>query len=120
MFSKKFFLAIVIIIALFSCNIFSKLTSNISITPNNSFVLGDNEHGKFSAYIKNVSKQALEIYTKPINGTPILVKTLQPKESADVDVKSNTAVIIKNNSNETVSVDLIVKGDTGLSMGYKN
>jgi hypothetical protein len=35
-------------------------------------------------------------------------------------VDKNTALHIENKSNEQVAVELLVKGDTGLSMGYKN
>jgi hypothetical protein len=34
-------------------------------------------------------------------------------------VEENTALRINNNSNEQATVELLVKGDTGLSMGYK-
>ncbi len=119
MLSKSFFLTIVLAIALSSCGIFSSLQSNTSITPNNSFILGSNKHGKFSAKLTNVSKQPLEIELKPIDGNATLLKTVEPNETVKVNVPSNTAIIIKNNSNDTVSVDLNVKGDTGLSMTYK-
>lgn len=116
---KNFLFVLAILISLSSCSLFSKLTSNTSISPNNSFVLGDNEHGSFNAYLKNVSTQNLVVYLKTTGKEPELLKTLNPKESITVDIPKNTAIIIQNNSNDTVSVDLIVKGDTGLSMGYK-
>jgi hypothetical protein len=35
-------------------------------------------------------------------------------------VDKNTSLRIENSSNEEVAVKLKVRGDTGLSMGYKN
>ena len=120
MYKKISFLAMLISIALTSCSIFGKLTSTTTISPNNSFILGNNEHNRFTATAKNVSKQKLEIFLQPLNGQPELVQTLLPQESAKLNVPVNTAVIIKNNSTDTVNVELKVNGDTGLSMGYKN
>lgn len=119
MFRKISTLAIIISLAVSSCSLFNSLTSNTTITPQNSFVLGDNQHGKFSAKITNVSKQLLQILLKPVGGETTLLKTLQPNETTSAKVPANTAVIIQNSSNDTVSVDLKITGDTGLSMTYK-
>lgn len=115
---KKFLFIASFCLAIVSCSIFKSITSNTSIAPNKSFVLGDNEHGKFKAKVKNVSNQPIEIKTKPLGGVATLVKTLQPNESITIKIEANTAVIIKNNSNDTASIDLKVNSDTGLSMGF--
>ncbi|MFY8090622.1 MAG: hypothetical protein ACOVMI_05160 [Chitinophagaceae bacterium] len=120
MYKKFSLLAIIISIALSSCSIFGRLISTTTISPNNSFILGNNEHNRFTATAKNVSKQKLDIFLQPLNGQPKLVQTLLPQETAKLKVPGNTAIIIKNNSTDTVNVQLKVNGDTGLSMGYKN
>lgn len=103
-----------------SCGIFGSLTSNTIIKPNDSFVLGNNEHGTFKVKLKNISNHDLKIFMAPIAGgthSPLIVK---PNQSLTVKADRNTALVIENKSNESASVDLHVTGDTGLSMGYKN
>lgn len=107
-------------LTLTSCSVFGSLTSNTTIQPNDSFVLGNNEHGSFKVKLKNVSNNILKVYKAPIEGgthSPVMVK---PNESVTVKADRNTALVIENKSNEVASVDLYVTGDTGLSMGYKN
>lgn len=109
------FLALIIT----SCSVFGSLTSNTTIKPNDSFVLGNNEHGTFKVKLKNVSNHNLKLFMAPIDGgthSPIIVK---PNETVSVKADCNTALVIENKSDETASVDLYVTSDTGLSMGYK-
>lgn len=119
MFRKTSMLAIILSVAVSSCSVFGKLISTTSISAKNSFALGENEHNKFKAKVKNLSNQSLEFFLKPIGENATLVKMLVPNEISTVDVPKNTAVIIKNNSNELAEVYLKVTGDTGLSMSYK-
>lgn len=116
--SNLFFL--VFMIMLTSCSIFNSLTSNTTIKPNDSFLLGNNEHGSFKATLKNVSSVDLEVYLAPINGGKHSAQIVKPNEVISVKVDSNTALVINNKSADSASVDLKVKGDLGLSMGYKN
>jgi hypothetical protein len=113
----KIFIAIFLFISLMtSCS----LTSTTYIKPNESFVLGNNQHGKFSVKLKNISTTNLTIWMMPIDGgkhSPIDVK---PNETVKVKVDKNTALTIENNHPSEASVELVVKGDTGLSMGYKS
>lgn len=119
MWYKKTTLSILLAATITSCSLFKKVTSNTSISANNSFVLGNNEHSEFSVKITNVSNQTLEIKTKPINEAEVLLTNLKPKATENIVVKRNTALVIQNNTNQTVNVELLIKGDTGLSMGYK-
>jgi len=103
-----------------SCGVFGSLTSNTTIKPNESFVLGNNEHGTFKVKLKNVSNHDLKIIMAPISGGTHSPINVSPNETVTVKAESNTALVIENKSNESASVDLYVTGDTGLSMGYKN
>ena len=103
-----------------SCGIFGSLTSNTTIKPNESFVLGNNEHGTFKVKLKNVSNHDLQISMAPIDGGTHSPITVSPNETVNVKADRNTALVIENKSNESASVDLYVTGDTELSMGYKN
>jgi hypothetical protein len=116
---KTIITSFLLAITLTSCSVFGSLTSNTIIKPNESFVLGDNEHGSFTVKLKNVSNHDLKILMAPITGgtySPIMV---QPRETVRVTAEQNTALIIENKSDEDASVDLYVTGDTGLSMGYQ-
>ena len=108
-----------VVIVITSCSMFKSVTSNTTITPQNSFVLGDNEHGLFSVTLKNVSKNKVVLHRAPIAGGSHSYVTVKPNETVKVKVEENTALVIENDSNDTASVDLFIKGDTGLSMGYK-
>jgi hypothetical protein len=116
---KKLIAIVTIVIAFTSCSIFKTVTSNTTIQPNDSFVLGDNIHGQFSVKLKNVSKNAVTVYHAPKDGGKHTFETVQPNQTIKVKVEPNTALVVENKSNDLASVDLLVKGDTGLSMGYK-
>jgi hypothetical protein len=96
------------------------LTSNTTIKPNDSFILGNNEHGAFKVKLKNVSPNQLELYHAPIAGGRHSGQIIQPNKSITVKVDRNTALIIANASSDQANVELKVTGDLGLSMGYKN
>ncbi len=119
MFRKNFILGLIASLAFFGCSVFGSLTSTTTISPQNSFVLGNNEHGTFSVKLTNVSNQPLQVELQPIGKTATTLQTVQPNETVKVTVPQNTAIIIKNNSSDIANVQLKVNGDTGLSMTYK-
>ena len=99
---------------------FTALTSTTTIKANDAFILGNNEHGKYSVRLKNISNSEITVWRVPISGgqhTPLQVRANQKSE---VKVDRNTALRIENPSLLEVSVELRVTGDTDLSMGYKN
>ena len=114
---KQLFVIFLSTLLLTSC---STLTSNTTIKPKDSFILGNNPHSRFTVRLKNVSKNELEVFHAPINGGKHSSQNLKPNQSITVKVDKNTALIISNNYNDTASIDLNVSGDVGLSMGYKN
>jgi hypothetical protein len=101
-----------------SCSV----TSSTRIKGNDSFVLGNNEHGPFSVKLKNTSSEELTIHEAPIAGGTHTYETVKPNKTVKVKVKvdKNTALLIQNKSLNEITVDLWITGDTGLSMGYKN
>lgn len=116
---KKIISIFAIVIATSSCSMFKSVTSNTTITPQNSFVLGNNEHGIFSVKLKNRSKNEVILHRSLIAGGNHSYVTVQPNETVKVNVEENTSLVVENNTNDTASVDLHIKGDTGLRMGYK-
>lgn len=99
----------------------TSLRSTTYIKAQDSFILGNNEHGQFSVKLKNASTSNVEVWEAPINGGRHSQVIVKPNETVKVKVDKNTALRIENKSSENqAAVELHVKGDTGLSMGYKN
>jgi hypothetical protein len=118
--SKSIIALLAILLLTNSCGVFGSLTSNATIKPHESFVLGNNEHGTFKVKLKNVSNHNLRIIMAPITGGTHSPITVSPNETVTVKAERNTAIVIENKSIEGASVDLCVTGDAILSMGYKN
>jgi len=102
-----------------SCIPFNSLNSTTNIKANDEFILGNNIHGKFYANVTNISNYEIIIWQYPSDGGRHSPITLKPSMSAKVKVDKNTSLRFENHSNEEVAVKLKVKGDLGLSMGYK-
>jgi hypothetical protein len=113
---KLMMAALAVVTFMASCGI----TSNTTIEPKKQFVLGNNEHGSFKVKMKNLSSQPVEVYQAPLGGGSHSGSTVQPGQLVTVKVQRNTALIVNNQSADTVSVYLQVTGDAGLSMGYNN
>ena len=109
-----------LVFGLTSCFPFKTLHSTTYIKANDAFILGNNEHQKFSAQLTNTSSNDLVIWQCPISGGQHSPITLKPNEYTKVVVAKNTAIRIMNQSSTEASVKLKVKGDTGLSMEYNN
>jgi len=104
---------------LVSCIPFNSLNSTTNIKSNDEFILGNNIHGKFSANVTNISNYEIIIWQYPNDGGRHSPITLKPSMNVKVKVDKNTSLRFENHSNEEVAVKLKVKGDLGLSMGYK-
>lgn len=117
---KTIILSLAIMFMLTSCGVFKTLNSNTIIKANDSFLLGNNEHGTFKVKLKNVSKNDIEIYCAPIVGGKHSTQIVKPNENLLVKVDKNTALVFNNKSSETASINLKVTGDLGLAMNYKN
>ncbi len=100
-----------------SCKVVHSVTT---IKPNDRFELGNNKHGSFKANLTNISTKDIEVYLAPIDGGKHSGQTVKPGQQVRVKVDPNTALMIGNNTSDTVMVKLKVTGDVGLSMGYKN
>ena len=105
-------------IALSSCSIFSSLNSYTSIEPNQSFLLGNNKHGKFKVILKNVSNHNLEIYFAPIEGGTYSRQIVKVNQEITTKVPRNTAIVRENKSNDHAGIDLKATGDLNLGMTY--
>ena len=113
----KMFITISFLLTLLSS---CSLTSVTMIKPNESFELGNNVHGKFSVKIKNLSDKELRLWEIPVQGGKHSPLDVPPNKTVKVKVDKNTALRIENHHSVSASVSLRVRGDIGLSMGYKN
>lgn len=102
-----------------SCIPFRTLNSTTDINPKESFILGNNTHGKFSAKVTNTSVTPITIWKCPIDGGKHSPITLNHSTIIKVKVEKNTALRIENDSEKKISIQLKVIGDIGLSMGYQ-
>jgi hypothetical protein len=100
-----------------SCIPFRTLNSTTDSKPKESFLLGNNVHGKFAAKVTNTSDKPVTLWKCPIAGGKHSPITLYG--TTTIKVEKNTALRIENDSNEQISVQLKVSGDIGLSMGYQ-
>jgi len=117
---KQIIAIVFITIYLSSCSSFKSLNSTTYIKANDEFILGNNVHGKFNVNVTNTSNFEIAIWQYPISGGRHSLTSLKPFASIKLYIDKNTSLRIENHSNEQVAVKLKVKGDTGLSMGYKN
>ncbi len=117
--SSKYLILFLLAFNLMSCFPLKSLNSITYIKGNDEFILGNNEHGKFYVHVTNTSEKEITIWQYPIDGGRHSPISLKPSSSIKVNVEKNTSLRIENHSNEKVAVKLRVKGDTGLSMGYK-
>jgi hypothetical protein len=116
---KKIITAVLIILTISSCRLFNIISSNTTIEPNKSFVLGDNKHGGFKVKIKNVCNHSLALYQKPSDNSKDSILIIKANATLTLNVNSNTALIIENKSAKIGSVYLTITGDNNLSMGYR-
>lgn len=96
------------------------LHSQTFIKPKESFVLGNNQHDRFTVFVKNDSDSELTFYHAPVDGGRHSFQNLKPNEKTTFHVDKNTALLIENKTEKLAKVNLKVVGDLGLSMGYTN
>jgi len=116
---NKYLLLFLVTFNLVSCLSFNKLGSTTYIKANDEFILGNNVHGKFHVSVTNISNFEVIIWQYPNDGGKHSPMTLKPSQRTQINVDKNTSLRFENHSNEEVAVKLEVKGDIGLSMGYK-
>ncbi len=116
---RLLYLILALVISMTSCLPFRTLNSTTYIKANDAFILGDNDHGRFNVTVTNTSIAPVDIWQYPLSGVRHSLVTLRPTEKIKLKVEENTSIRIENSSSEQVAVRLRVKGDTGLSMNYR-
>lgn len=112
----KYLFFLVALTTLFSCG---TLHSTTYIDPEKSFVLGEGNHGSYSAKIKNAGAGDIEVIKSDLGGNQTSLGILKKGASAEYSVPKNTTVRFKNLSDKEGEIKIKLRGDTGLSMGYE-
>ena len=123
---KKIILSAVIVLGLVGVfqafggtSLFDSLTSTTVIEANQSFVLGEGEHGSYIAKIINKGKVDVEVFGEREKEARKSLGVLKPGDKGEYNVAKNMKVIFKNLGDTTATIGIKLSGDTGLSMGYK-
>ncbi len=102
------------------CQSCKTLSSTTYIEPQKSFVLGEGTHGSYTATVENVGADQIEVIQINNRGEATTLGTLKVGQKNTYTVPDNTTINFKNSSiNETGTIKILAKGDTNLSMGYK-
>ncbi len=103
-----------------SCGIFGVLTSQTSIEPGKSFVLGEGEHGGYTAVIKNTATSPVEVYIQKYQSeVSTSLGVLNKGDQQEYRVANNNRVSFKNLGKKVAVISIKLRGETNLSMGYK-
>ncbi len=102
------------------CRIFGRLTSTTQIDVAQSFVLGEGNHGRYNANVKNIAQSKIEVFKTDLNGSTQSLGILTKGDSQQYEVPKDTKITFKNLGNSMAYIAIKLVGDTQLSMGYKS
>ena len=114
---KNLVVALVLAALTQSC---ASLFSYTTIDPNRSFMLGEGNHGAYSAKITNDSFVEVEVFTIGAESTETSLGVLKTGVQQTFNVPANTAVRFKNGSALPAAIKISLFGDPNMSMGYKD
>lgn len=95
--------------------------SRTIINPRETFILGDGNHGSYSASIFNDCNVPVKIYTANRDSLQEMITILEPGQQASLEIGADQKVMVKNENQKQAVVKLRLKPTqkTGsLSMGY--
>ncbi len=96
------------------------LSSTTYIDANKSFVLGEGNHGRYTAKVKNAGNTEIEVIQVDKAGRATSFGVLQQGDKQQYPVAKNKTIQFKNKGTDTGIIKIRAKGDTKLSMGYQN
>lgn len=102
-----------LVVHLTACN---ALTSALTVQPGKQFELGGNQNGAFTVQAKNVGDVAVTISERRAGGQRLPFGTFRPGAQQTLRFSSGSTAIIDNPSDKPARLDLVVTGDTNLSM----
>jgi hypothetical protein len=103
-----------------SCSIFGVLTSQTTIDPEKSFVLGEGQHGSYTAVIQNTTNIPVEVFIQKYQSeVSTSLGVLYNGDKQEYSVAKDNRVSFKNLGKRVAVINIKLNGDTNLSMGYK-
>lgn len=97
------------------------IKSTTYVEPERTFILGEGNHEEFKVKVTNESTSDIELFTTDNAGNVKLLAPVKPKQTNKIKIEENTSLNFKNLSpTEKSTLKLKIKGETTLSMGYKN
>jgi hypothetical protein len=103
-----------------SCSIFGVLTSQTTIDPEKSFVLGEGQHGSYTAVIQNTTNIPVEVFIQKYQSeVSTSLGVLYKGDKQEYSVAKDNRVSFKNLGKRVAVINIKLNGDTNLSMGYK-
>ena len=103
-----------------SCSIFGALTSQTTIDPEKSFVLGEGKHGSYTAVIQNTTNTPVEVFIQKYQSeVSTSLGVLNKGDKQEYRVAKDNRVSFKNLGKRVAVINIKLNGDTNLSMGYK-
>ena len=103
-----------------SCSIFAVLTSQTTIDPEKSFVLGEGQHGSYTAVIQNTTNIPVEVFIQKYQSeVSTSLGVLNKGDKREYRVAKDNRVSFKNLGKMVAVINIKLNGDTNLSMGYK-
>jgi len=103
-----------------SCSIFGVLTSQTTIDPEKSFVLGEGQHGSYTAVIQNTTNIPVEVFIQKYQSeVSTSLGVLYKGDKQEYRVAKDNRVSFKNLGKRVAVINIKLNGDTNLSMGYK-
>ena len=97
----------------------STLHSTTYIDPKKSFVIGEGKHGSYVAQVQNEGKGDIEVIQVNEQGVSTTLGLLKKGDKKEYSVKRNTTVMFKNDNLAKGVIKIRLRGDSNLSMGYK-
>lgn len=94
------------------------LTSALTVPPGKQFALGGNQNGAFTVRLKNVGEVPVVIRERRADGQQVTLGTFQPGDGQIVRFAAGSTALVDNSSAKQARVDLVITGDTNLSMKY--
>lgn len=118
---KKVIIVIVIAFVFQSCaTLNSGVYSVTFIEPNKTFALGEGKHLSYSAKIKNIGIEDVEIFKQELQSKIMSIGVLKVGQIDKYEIPEDTAVFFKNYSkSKSAELSIELFGATNLSMGYK-
>ena len=103
-----------------SCSIFGVLTSQTTIDPEKSVVLGEGQHGSYTAVVQNTNNSPVEVFIQKYQSeVSTSLGVLNKGDKQEYRVAKDNRVSFKNLGKKVAEINIKLRGETNLSMGYK-